>query len=231
MLKKKYLFWTAIAAVICAVALASATDHQASSPPSVSGRLVDGFRLLTVEEGREPLHFKVYRGDYVKFAFDPSLGEPVLAIPALSIRDRLSADADRRHYFKMKASGVYAFTLGPVSGRIEVVDYREAHYREVSSQEAARMIETRQPLILDVRTPREFAQGHLEKAQLIPVQDIARRLHEIAAYKDRDILIYCATGNRSTVASKILNDNGFQRVANLRHGIVQWARDQQPVVR
>jgi rhodanese-related sulfurtransferase len=231
MLKKKYLLWTALAAVMCAVALASATDHQASSPSPVSGRLVDGFRLLTVEEGREPLHFRVYRGDYVKFGFDPSLGEPVLAIPALSIREPLSADAGQNPYFKMKASGVYAFTLGLVSGHIEVVDYREAHYREVSSQEAAHLIETRQPLILDVRTPREFARGHLDKARLIPVQDIARRLHEIAAYKDRDILVYCATGNRSTVASKILNDNGFQRIANLRHGIVQWVRDRGPVVR
>jgi len=77
----------------------------------------------------------------------------------------------------------------------------------------------------------EFAQGHLDKARLIPVQDIERRLHEIAAYKGRDILVCCATGNRSTAASKILNDHGVERVSNLRHGIAKWARDQRLVVR
>lgn len=231
MVRTKHLFWAAMAAVIFIATLTAATEKPSGSPPPVSGRLVNGFRLLTVEDRQGPLHFRVYRGDYLKFIFDPSLEDPVLAIPSLSIRQPLTMDDGTIPYVKMKAAGVYAFTLGPVVGRIEVVDYRQAHYRELSSQEAARLIEARQPLILDVRTPREFAQGHLENAVLIPVQDFEGRLQEISAYKDRDILVYCATGNRSTVASKILNDHGFKHVSNLRYGIVKWARDRQPVVR
>jgi rhodanese-related sulfurtransferase len=40
----------------------------------------------------------------------------------------------------------------------------------------------------------------------------------------------CATGNRSTVAAKILIDNGFKRIFNLRRGISGWERDKHPVV-
>jgi len=231
MVKRKRILGVAIAVILCTAALLPATDNPPPSQPQVSGRLADGFRVLTVARGQGDVLFRVYRGDYLKFAYDPALGDPILAIPALSVRQRLAADVGRAPYFKMKATGVFAFSLGPITGRIEVFDYRQAHYREVTAEEAAHLIETHQPLILDVRTPAEFARGHLYNARLIPVQEIERRLHEIAAYKDREILVYCATGNRSTVASKIMNDHGFKRVSNLRHGIVQWAKDRRPVVR
>jgi rhodanese-related sulfurtransferase len=42
------------------------------------------------------------------------------------------------------------------------------------------------------------------------------------------ILIYCATGNRSTVASRILADLGFKRIYNLRYGVYDWARKGHP---
>ncbi len=58
--------------------------------------------------------------------------------------------------------------------------------------------------------------------------DISGRLE--GGYRDREILIYCAIVNRSTVAAKILLDNGFKQIANLRHGIVDWHRRQLPVV-
>jgi rhodanese-related sulfurtransferase len=50
-------------------------------------------------------------------------------------------------------------------------------------------------------------------------------------YRNQDVLIYCATGNRSTVAAKILIDHGFKRIFNLRQGISGWEREQYPVVK
>jgi rhodanese-related sulfurtransferase len=66
---------------------------------------------------------------------------------------------------------------------------------------------------------------------LLPVQQLQGRLGDLAAYKDREILVYCATGNRSTVASKILIDNGFKQIVNMRHGIYDWAKKNFPVTR
>jgi len=86
-------------------------------------------------------------------------------------------------------------------------------------------------LILDVRTPGEYGSGHLQNAVLIPVQELQGRLKELASYKDRQIFIYCATGNRSTVASKILIDHDFKQITNMRHGIYEWKKENYPVVR
>ena len=52
-----------------------------------------------------------------------------------------------------------------------------------------------------------------------------------AGHAQRPVLICCATGNRSTVAAKILIDRGVQRVYNLRPGIAGWERENLPVVR
>jgi rhodanese-related sulfurtransferase len=59
---------------------------------------------------------------------------------------------------------------------------------------------------------------------------LTAKTKEIAGHKDKDLLIYCATGNRSTVAAKILIDNGFKRIFNLRQGISGWEREKFPVV-
>jgi rhodanese-related sulfurtransferase len=56
-------------------------------------------------------------------------------------------------------------------------------------------------------------------------------MDELAELSDEPILIYCATGNRSTVASKLLIDKGFTRIFNLRHGIVDWVRNKYPIVK
>jgi rhodanese-related sulfurtransferase len=131
----------------------------------------------------------------------------------------------------MKTPGTFAFSLGEVNGNIIVVNYQQARYREVSANEAAQLINIEHPLILDVRTPGEYSSGHLQNSVLIPVQELKGRLKELAAYKDREILIYCATGNRSTVASKILIDNDFKQIANMRHGIYDWVKKNHPVTR
>lgn len=211
------------------------------SPPSiasqgygdVSGSLVGGYRILSIGKSSEGalLALTVYRGDYIKFDIGDSISEPVLSVPALSIQERLPRMISEAPYFKMTTSGVFPFTLGKLSGTITVIDYHRANYLEVSSRQASELIQNINPLVLDVRTDAEFKSGHLENAVLIPVQQLQARLKEIEAYKDQDILIYCATGNRSTVASKIMIDSGFTRIYNMRYGISQWARDNFPVVR
>ena len=130
----------------------------------------------------------------------------------------------------MKTSGNFAFSLGEMSGVIEVVDFDRPNYREVTAQQAAELIGNTEPLVLDVRTPKEYQQGHLEGSVLIPLQELQTRWPEIADYRNQDVLIYCATGNRSTVASKILIDSGFKRIVNMRHGIVDWAQQGLPFV-
>jgi rhodanese-related sulfurtransferase len=228
--KKRYpILLFALAAVSLSV-FVQANTHIAPEQSPVSGKIVNGLRILTVERNERQVDFTVYRGDYIKFDFDDTTIDPVLRIPDLSINETLPVDLEKSPYFKMKQTGTFTYTLGGVTGRITVIEYRQQFYREVTSQQAADLIAKSRPLILDVRTPMEFKAGRFKDSVLIPVQELRGRLKEISQFKDREILVYCATGNRSTVASKILNDKGFRHIANLRFGIDQWSKDKMPIV-
>jgi rhodanese-related sulfurtransferase len=199
--------------------------------PSISGSVVQGYRVLPIHKTPGEIHLIVYRGDYIKFKIDKSITNPVLSIPRLSIKEKIPRALTDAPYFKMKTSGTFPFSLGQLRGTIKVVDYKQPRYREVTSEDAAQLIKNVKPVILDVRTSGEYKKGHLKDSVHIPVQKLKSRLKELAPYKDERILIYCATGNRSTVASKILIDNGFKHIFNMRHGIVDWSKKKLPLMR
>ncbi len=73
--------------------------------------------------------------------------------------------------------------------------------------------------LLDVRTPAENAAQAIEGSHLIPLQELGYRLHELP--KDKEIVVYCRTGNRSAYASAWLAQPGYP-VKNLEGGIAHW---------
>ena len=206
-------------------------ENELKTAPPVSGTVVNGYRILDVQQAQGVAELKVYRGDYIKFKFDSSVQDALLSIPDLAIQKRLPGNLAEAPYFKMKTPGTFAFSLGDVGGKITVIDYRQASYREVTSREAADLIKNEGPIVLDVRTPNEYNRGHLHNSLLIPVQELQSRYKELGNHKEREILIYCATGNRSTVASKILIDSGFKHIVNMRGGIYDWHKNNYPVAR
>ncbi len=86
-------------------------------------------------------------------------------------------------------------------------------------------------LLLDVRTVQEWqsSTGRLQGAILIPVQELEARLAELEPYKDKTIIAYCRSGNRSGTAARILNQHGF-KAYNMLGGMIQWNKEQLPVV-
>lgn len=85
-------------------------------------------------------------------------------------------------------------------------------------------------LLLDVRTPAEYKEdGHISNSILIPVQVLPQYIKDIEKFKDKKILVYCRSGNRSAVASKFLEQNGFKQVYNLKDGIIGWKKAGLPV--
>jgi rhodanese-related sulfurtransferase len=104
--------------------------------------------------------------------------------------------------------------------------------RLVSVQEGA-AIQAEPPsdlVILDVRTPEEFAEGHLDGAVMIDFYDLdfADQLAEL----DPDVpyLLYCRSGNRSGQTLAIMEELGFSDVADVDGGINQWQAAGLPVV-
>lgn len=78
-------------------------------------------------------------------------------------------------------------------------------------------------LVLDVRTPAEFQQGHLKNAILADINNPNEFLSVIKTLdKDKHYLIYCRSGARSTSACMYMEKLGFKNVYNLRGGILEW---------
>ncbi len=93
------------------------------------------------------------------------------------------------------------------------------NYTNVKGQEALDMINNNENItILDVRTPEEYEEGHIENAINIPVDQLESRLSELEQFKNSAILVYCRSGNRSSAASDILTQNNFNKVFNMEDG-------------
>ena len=99
-----------------------------------------------------------------------------------------------------------------------------ADFHFISPQEAAQTIknEENNVTIVDVRTVAEYKSlGYIENAVLIPLGELENNLDAFKKFKDKKILVYCATGNRSISASRILHANGFHTY-NINGGINGW---------
>jgi rhodanese-related sulfurtransferase len=100
----------------------------------------------------------------------------------------------------------------------------------LSPTEAATLIKEKKDLqLIDVRTPAEYADGHLAQAKLIPVQELESRLGEID--KSKPILLYCRSGHRSGNALKILLDKGYPQAKHVAGGINAWKAAGLPVTK
>lgn len=78
------------------------------------------------------------------------------------------------------------------------------------------------PFLLDIREPEELADGIIEGAVNIPMDDVEARLGEIP--KDADIVVFCHLGGRSAFITKLLNALGYERAVNLSGGMEAWLR-------
>ncbi len=102
-------------------------------------------------------------------------------------------------------------------------------YQDIDAKAGFEMIQNKNPLILDVRTPAEYQAGHIKNSILIPVQVLSTEYKSILEYQGKSVLIYCRSGNRSVTASKILLENGFKPIYNLKGGIKSWIKNGYPV--
>ena len=72
---------------------------------------------------------------------------------------------------------------------------------------SAREAVSKGAVIIDVRTPKEFAQGHVHGAINIPIETIVKTVADVP--KNKTVVVYCASGNRSGAAAKILREKGW----------------------
>src|SRR5262249_3238100 len=83
-------------------------------------------------------------------------------------------------------------------------------------------------LLLDVREPHEYQIAKIAAAQLIPLGDLPKRIHELTGATE--IVAHCKSGVRRAKAVELLKQSGFKRVRNMKGGILAWSDKVDPSV-
>ena len=100
---------------------------------------------------------------------------------------------------------------------------KEATVEHISNTDFKAKVEGKDVQLVDVRTPAEFAQGHLENAIMIDVKnaDFIKNATE-KLDKNKPVYVYCRSGHRSGISAEKLKEEGFTKVYDMKGGILGW---------
>jgi len=105
---------------------------------------------------------------------------------------------------------------------------------DITPQEAFALIQDNQNnpdfVIIDVRTPEEFAEGHIENAVNLDYYSETFRDEVNKLDKNKRYLIYCRSGRRSSNALSVMEELGFREAYNVLGGIIEWKAEGLPIV-
>ena len=101
--------------------------------------------------------------------------------------------------------------------------------KELSPTDATLMVNRENAVFVDVRSEAEFAAGHVPDSLHIPREKIAERVAELEKFKDRPLILNCATGVRSSSACSELRKRGFEKVFSLAGGVGAWSQAGLPL--
>ena len=100
---------------------------------------------------------------------------------------------------------------------------------EVDTLEAVQLINQKNAVILDVREAVEYAAGRIANAKQIPLSQLASKLKELEKFKQKPIIVACRAGMRSGSACKLLKQNEFTQVYQLKGGLTAWQQANLPL--
>lgn len=103
--------------------------------------------------------------------------------------------------------------------------------KRASTLEVTQMLNRGKAVLVDVRTPEEFAAGHMRDAKNIPLADFDKRIGELDKSKSKSIVIVCQNGARADKALKQLKAAGFEDAIGLEGGFAAWQAASLPVAK
>jgi rhodanese-related sulfurtransferase len=91
---------------------------------------------------------------------------------------------------------------------------------DIPVDEVYKLWQSKEIVIIDVRTPGEYQEGHIPGVANIPLDQLEKRIGEIP--RDKKVVLICRTGNRSASGTKLLRDKGLTNVFNSKDGMTSW---------
>jgi len=128
----------------------------------------------------------------------------------------------------MMSSGLFVVSLLLLQ---DFYDTLTRKYKSTTPSDVVTLLNNDQTLVIDVREPHEFANGHIDGARNVLFSKLDEKLHELETQKDVPIIVACQQGTRSAAACKKLVKAGFTDVHDLRGGILAWQDAKLPLVK
>ena len=136
---------------------------------------------------------------------------------------------------KFLYAGIIAIVLGGLALMLHPNTGQAQEAGSLSVTEAKEYIDAHKGdstfTILDVRTPEEYAEGHIPGAVLLNFKaaGFAAKLEELP--KGNTYLVYCRSGMRSAKAAALMREKGFPAVLNMQGGILEWQKAELPIAK
>lgn len=92
--------------------------------------------------------------------------------------------------------------------------------RNISTAELKSELKNKDKLFIDVRTPNEYKANHIKEFNNIPLSELQKKASELN--KDKEVVVICQSGMRSSNASKVLKKMGFKHITNVKGGMSAW---------
>lgn len=102
---------------------------------------------------------------------------------------------------------------------------------KVTLLQATQLINQGKAVLLDVRSPQDFAAGHLRDARNIPLNELPKRIGELEKAKSKSVIVICSAGVQSARAVSQLKKAGFSEVFSLGGGIAAWQAQGLPIIK
>ena len=99
----------------------------------------------------------------------------------------------------------------------------------IEPHQATTLINQEEALVVDVRPMADFSGGHIINALTIPINSLKNQLNRLDKHKTNPIIVTCRSGTQSGTACKQLRKEGFEKVFNLKGGILAWQKENLPI--
>ena len=132
---------------------------------------------------------------------------------------------------KFLIDNIFLVGLAIVSGLALLIPALQPRGNRASTLQVTQLLNRGKTVVVDVRTPEEFAKGHLRDAKNIPLADLAKRIGELDKSKNKQIVVVCQSGNRADKAVKLFQNAGFAEVVSLECGVNAWQAANLPTVK
>lgn len=93
--------------------------------------------------------------------------------------------------------------------------------KQINTDEASKLIGKQDTILIDCRTPEEYASGHIPGSMLLPLDELEKNVGDLD--KDKTYIVICRSGNRSTTFTDSLQSKGFKDVYNVLGGMNEWS--------